>query len=157
MPRGGVRPGAGRKPANRKPGAATTKTREIANRIAADGGKSMLEIMVANARYFDQQAADAEAALAFLRPENLAKLSAQDQFDFMMAEVKKAAGLRDRAQSCAEGAARFCHPILSPIDGKPRDAEFVPLADRLKAYSTRDAIEKSGGKVVELKRKGTKR
>lgn len=151
MSRGGKREGAGR-----KVGAATRKTREIANKIAADGERSMLEIMVGNARYFDRQAADAEGALAFLRPENLKNLSAQDQFDFMMAEVKKAAGLRGLAQSCAADAARFLHPILSPVDGKPRDAEYVPLADRLKSYETRDAIEGSGGKVVELKRKARK-
>lgn len=152
MARGGKRIGAGR-----KAGAATKKTRAIAERVATDGGLTMLEIMVGNARYFDQQARDAEAALLQMQPTNLANMEPKEQFDFMLAEVKKAAGLRQLAQDAASDAARFCHPILSPIDPAKRSEDVVPLAERLKAYQRKDAIEQSAGKVVELKKKKTGR
>lgn len=147
MPRGGSRPGAGR-----KKGAATKKTREIANRIASDGGLAMLDLMVRNARHWQTEAEAAELVLAQLR----VKPSDEDAVEILKAAVKKAVGYRELATNAADKCARFLHPILSPVDGKPRDAEFVPLADRLKAYETREAIEGSGGKVVELKRKGKK-
>jgi hypothetical protein len=150
MPRGGKRLGAGRKPANRKPGAATTKTRAIANAIAADGGKMPLEVMIANMRHYQAEAEKAEKTLAEMRP----KPGDQDAIELIKAAVKHAVGMRELANVTADRCSRFIHPILSPVDGKPRDAEFVPLADRLKGYATRDAIAGSGGKVVELKRKG---
>lgn len=150
MPRGGSRPGAGRP--KRKPGAATTKTREIANQAATDGGKLPLQVMLSNMRHWQAEAEEAERVLAQLR----VKPSDEDAVEILKAAVKKAVGYREMATKAADSCARFLHPILSPVDGKPRDAEFVPLADRLKAYETREAIEGSGGKVVELKRKGKK-
>lgn len=154
MPRGGSRPGAGRKPVGkppiRKPGAATTKTRAIADKAATDGGKLPLEVMLANMRHWQKEAEAAEIVLAQLQvgPRD------EDAVEILKAAVKKAVGYREMATKAADACARFLHPILSPVDGKLRDAEFVPLADRLKAYETREAIEGSGGKVVALKRKG---
>lgn len=146
MPRGGTRVGAGRP--KRKPGAATAKTRAIANAAATDGGKLPLEVMLANMRHWQAEAEAAEIVLAQLRvgPRD------EDAVEILKAAVKKAVGYREMATKAADSCARFLHPILSPVDGKPRDAEFVPLADRLKAYETREAIEASKGKVVELKR-----
>lgn len=153
MPRGGLRPGPdGKALQGRKKGAATKKTREIANKVASDGGLAMLELMVRNARHWQAEAEAAELVLAQLR----VKPGDEGAVEIIKAAVKKAVGLRELATNAADKAAPFLHPRLSPVDGKIRDAEFVPLAERLKSYETREAIEGSGGKVVELKRKGKK-
>lgn len=150
MPKGGKRIGAGR-----RPGTVTKKTRVIAEQQVAlqKGGLSMLEIMIGNARYFYQQAIDAEAAIGELQPSILAGMEPQDQFNHMLAEVKKAAGLRQMAGEAAKDAARFLHAPMAAI--QPTAAhkdEEVPLAERLKAYAREDAIVASAGKVVELKK-----
>lgn len=164
MPRGGKRPNAGR-----KAGAITKKHRALAEQIAktapttetvATTGKSMLEIMIGNAQHFAKVAADAEAALEGLTAENITGLELEpaEQFKVLLAEVKKAAGLRLMAQSCAKDAAPFLHPHLSSIEGKAAGADDeVPLVERLKAYARADAISDSAGKVVELPKKHGKR
>jgi hypothetical protein len=150
MARGGRRVGAGR-----KAGAVTTRTRAIADQAAKEG-KTPLEVMLENMRHFAQVAADAEAVLEGLTAAEItggAEMSEQDQFNFLLAKVKQAAGLRELAQDCARDAAPFMHPRLSPIEPGRKDAEFVPLAERLKAYARDDAIKASEGKVVELPKK----
>jgi hypothetical protein len=166
MARGGKRHGSGR-----KAGTANVKSREIADRIAAMtvrttkgankiakmGGVSMLEIMVENARHFHSVAKDAELVLDGMAAEALAgvELDPAEQFKIMLAEVKKAAGLRLMAQQCAQEAARFMHAPIAPVEQKPGDdsEQIMPLAERLKAYAAEDAIAASGGKVVPLKGK----
>jgi hypothetical protein len=107
MPRGGKRMGAGR-----KLGAATKRTREIAD-IAAATGKMPLEVMLDNMRHFAKLAESAEAALAELSADEIAGLPAEEQFKYLLAEVKKAAGLREMAQACARDATAYVHPRLS--------------------------------------------
>ena len=107
MPRGGKRVGAGR-----KPGAATKRTREIANQ-AATAGKMTLEVMLDNMRHFANMAERAETALAELSADKIAEMPSEEQFKYLLAEVKKAAGLREMAQSCARDAASYVHPKLS--------------------------------------------
>lgn len=152
MARGGVRKGAGR-----KAGAVTVKTREIANKVAADGGRQMLEIMVENARHLFNLALEAEQALAEMTPDKIAGLEPEEQFNVILAEVKKAAGLRMLAQECASEAAPFMHAKISPIDPGQRREDVVPLAERLQAYAREEAIEQSAGKVVELKKKAKRK
>lgn len=53
----------------------------------------------------------------------------------------------------AKGALPFEKARLSPIEPAKAGDGHVPLADRLKAYQRRDAIEDSKGKVIELKGK----
>lgn len=166
MARGGKRHGSGRKAgtANVKSreiadriAAMTIRTTKVANKIAKMGGISMLEIMVENARHFHQVAKDAEAVLDNMAAEALVgtELDVADQFKMMLAEVKKAAGLRLMAQQCAQEAARFMHAPIAAVSSNANAAGeiIVPLAERLKAYAAEDAIAASGGKVVPLKGK----
>ena len=50
----------------------------------------------------------------------------------------------------AKAALPFCHPRLAPLEPQRRDPDFVPLAERVKAWTRRDAIEAANSKVVEL-------
>lgn len=115
MARGGARPGAGR-----KTGSLTRRTREVAERAIATG-RSPLEIMLENMRHFQQVALDAEATLEGLTAEEFAGQVAhdatpEDQFKFLLATVKKTAGLRQMAQDAARDAAPYVHAKLSSID-----------------------------------------
>jgi hypothetical protein len=107
MPRGGKRIGAGR-----KVGAATKRTREIADNAAATG-KTPLEVMLDNMRHFAKMAESAEAAIAELSADKIAEMPPEEQFKYLFAEVKKAAGLREMAQACARDAASYVLPKLS--------------------------------------------
>lgn len=149
MARGGKRSGSGRKKS-----VVVVRSREIADKVAVDG-VSMLEIMVRNARHFNQVATDAEAILETLTAADITSeaLEPAEQFKVLMAEVKKAAGLRMLAQDCASQAARFLHAPINGVDGAANKDDHVPLAERLKAYSRRDAIAGSKGKVVEIPKK----
>ena len=115
MARGGARPNAGR-----KPGSLTTKTREVAERVMATG-KTPLEIMIENMHHFQQVALDAEATLEGLTAEEFAGQVAadatpEDQFKFLLATVKKTAGLRQMAQDAARDAAPYVHPKLNSVE-----------------------------------------
>ena len=124
MSRGGKREGAGR-----KPGSLTTRTREIAERASAEG-KTPLEVMLDNMRHFQQVALDAEAVIASMNGEEYAGLEPKEQFKALLAEVKKAAGLRQMAHECARDAAPFMHSRLSTMahtgeDGGPIQVSVV--------------------------------
>lgn len=111
--RGGKRPGAGRKRGSGGGGKATTKTREIANKAAAEG-LTPLEYLL--------------AVLRNPKAEPHARLDA------------------------AKAAAPYVHPRLAPIEPQRKLDDVVPLAERVKEYTRRDAIEASAGKVVDLQR-----
>lgn len=156
MAKGGKRVGSGRKKST-----VAVASKETADKIAAAGGITMLEIMVDNARHFHKVAQEAENALKTIREQNaekLAKMSGEEQFDLIMAEVIKAADLRKRAQASAEGAAPYLHARIAPIEpAAGKQGDVVPLAERLKAYAREhDAIVKSAGKVVDLKKRKAK-
>lgn len=114
MPRGGKRQGAGR-----KTGALTKRTRKIAEKASATG-MSPLEVMLENMRHFQQVAKDAEATLEGLTAEEFsqqvpADATPEEQFKFLLAQVKKTAGLRQAAQDAARDAAPYIHPKLSAV------------------------------------------
>lgn len=114
MARGGKRDGAGR-PA----GAITQRTREVAERALATG-MSPLDVMLENMRHFQQVALDAEATLEGLTAEEFSDkvptdATPEQQFKFLLAEVKKTAGLRQMAQDAARDAAPYIHAKLSSI------------------------------------------
>jgi hypothetical protein len=150
MASGGRRRGAGR-----KAGAATTRTRAIADK-AAETGILPLDVMLDNMRHFHKVALEAEAVLEWLTAEDFTgvKLDPADQFKVLLAEVKKAAGLRQMAQECARDAAAYLHPRLTAVAPQRADDDFVPLAERLKYYARRDALEASTPNVDELKKPG---
>jgi hypothetical protein len=111
MAHGGKREGAGR-----KPGAVTTRTREIAEQALAEG-KTPLEVMLDNMRHFQQVALDAEAVIAGLTVAEISgeNISPEEQFKAMLAKVKQAAGYRNMAHECARDAAPFIHAKLASV------------------------------------------
>ncbi|MGF6253797.1 hypothetical protein OKW20_000872 [Ensifer sp. LBL] len=115
MARGGKREGAGR-PA----GAITKRTREVAERALATG-MSPLDVMLDNMRHFQQVALDAEATLEGLTADQFSEqvapdASPEDQFKFLLAQVKKTAGFRQMAQDAARDAAPYVHPKLASVE-----------------------------------------
>ena len=109
MARGGKREGSGR-----KVGSLTKRTQEVAERAIAEG-KSPLEVMLDNMRHFQQVAFDAEEVLAGLTAEEYTgvEMTPENQFKKLLAEVKKAAGLRVMAHECARDAAPYMHSRLN--------------------------------------------
>jgi hypothetical protein len=113
MARGGKREGAGR-----KAGSLTKRTREIAEQATASG-LTPLEVMLTNMRHFQQVALDAEATLQGLTAEEItgeAGASPEDQFKYLLAQVKKTAGFRQLAQDAARDAASYIHPKLAAVE-----------------------------------------
>ena len=135
MAQGGKRVGAGR-----PKGALTKRTQEIAAKAAKEG-KTPLEVMLENMRHFHDVALDAEATLRGLSAGEFseqvpANATPEDQFKFLLAQVKKTAGYRQMAQDAASDAAPYMHPKLAAIqhtgeDGGPIQhvarIELVPL------------------------------
>ena len=153
MPRGGKREGAGR-----KSGALTERTREVAEKAIASG-KTPLEIMLDNMAHFQQVALDAEATLDGLTATEFseqvpANATPEDQFKFLLAQVKKTASFRQAAQDAARDAAPYIHPKLAAIEhsgpgGGPIEVTNLSDAD-LAAIATgrspRAAAPKKGTK-----------
>jgi hypothetical protein len=94
-----------------------TGTRLAIATKALETGKSPLEIMLENMRHFQQVALDAEAILEGLTVEQMGggKLEPEEQFKLLLAQAKKAAGLRQMAQECARDAAPYVHARLSAV------------------------------------------
>ena len=112
---GGKRDGAGR-PA----GAITKRTREVAERALATG-MTPLDVMLDNMRHFQQVALDAEATLDGLTADEFSEqvpedASPEEQFKFLLAQVKKTVGLRQAAQDAARDAAPYIYPKLTAVD-----------------------------------------
>lgn len=111
---GGKRVGAGR-----KQGSLAKRTREVAEKAAAEG-KTPLEIMLDNMRHFQQVALDAEAVLEGLTvAEFTGAVTAEtpeEQFKALLAQVKKTAGFRQLAQECARDASPYMHARLAAIE-----------------------------------------
>ena len=139
MARGGRRRGAGR-----KAGAATTRTRAIAGKNTKTGIEP-LDVMLDNMRHFHKVALEAEAVLEGLTAEDFTgvKLEPAAQFKVLLAEVNKAAGLRQMAQACASAAAAYMHPRLTAVAPQRADDDHVPLVERLKYYAREAQIEAS--------------
>lgn len=121
---GGKRDGAGR-PA----GALTKKTREVAERALATG-MSPLDVMLDNMRHFQQVAIDAEATLEGLTAEEFSgtvppDASPEQQFKFLLAQVKKTAGFRQMAQDAARDAAPYIHPKLASVEHSGKDGGAI--------------------------------
>lgn len=145
MPRGGKRLGAGR-----KVNALTTRTRETAEK-AIEQGVTPLDVMLHNMRFAHQ---GVDAVLKAILAGDLEGMVAAEGEDVRLGALRQALALSAFSQACARDAAPFIHPRLAAVDGTDaKDREFVPLAERVKAYARKDAIDESAGKVVEMKRK----
>ena len=145
MGRGGKREGAGR-----KNGSLTRRTREVAERAAAEG-KTPLEVMLENMRHFQQIALDAEAVIEGLSVEELTgeKLEPDQQFKKLLAEVKKAAGFRQMAHDCARDASPYMHPRLANIEHTGKDGkDLIPdISDDQRAKALAVFLAKNGAKA----------
>jgi hypothetical protein len=131
---GGKRVGAGR-----TKGALTKRTRLIAEK-AAEQGITPLEVMLGNMRYFHKLAEGAEAVLADLSADKIAGMEPDARFKYLLAEVKKAAGLRDMAHTCARDAAPYLHPRLASIEQALRGGLTVQYAISDKPMSNEEWI-----------------
>lgn len=114
--RGGSRKGAGR-----KPGSATKKTREIADKAAAEG-VTPLEVMLENMRFAHMEAGTLLANLLAGGAET------PEGFD----QLKELLKYRGMAQEAAKDAAPYIHPRLAAVehtggDGGPIQVTGVEL------------------------------
>jgi len=116
--------GGARKGAGRKPGAATKKTRAIADRAIAQAaqGATPLEVMLKIMNAFMEEA---EAARASDDPEQ------------RQAAIK----LLGLARDAATAAAPYIHPKLGSVDAGGKSKEAVPLSGVLVAPPARSADE----------------
>lgn len=137
---GGKRVGAGR-----KLGALAKRTQAIAEKASAEG-ITPLEVMLANMWHFHRIAESAEKALAELSADKIDGMEPDDQFKYLLAEVKKAAGLRDMAQGCAVDAAPYIHPKLAShtISGDPNaPLEVVHIIEHVVTSDSVHKIERA--------------
>lgn len=141
---GGIRPGAGR-----KPGSPNTKTRELALR-AAEKGVTPIEVMLANMRYYFEQAhsmSEAERGLETqLRDTGADAGEIADALRGLRACADKA---RRAAQESAKDAAPYIHPRLQAIElsgdkDKPLTVELV----RFSGSDAGAATQPVGAEVV---------
>lgn len=117
---------AGLKTGGRKKGTPNKRTLVVAKRDkdildkAAATGQTPLEVMLDNMRHFQKVALDAEAILGGMTIAEFGAegLEPDQQFKFLLAEVKKAAGLRQMAHECARDAAPYVHARLNSIEAK---------------------------------------
>lgn len=128
--RGGKRLGAGRKAG--VPSAKTVNRAKVTEK-AAQSGQLPVDVMLANMRHFQTVALDAEAVLEALSAKNLAGAEGDPatQFKLMLAEVKKAAGLRMMAQDCARDAAPYIHPRLAAVEHTGANGEALAIVHRI--------------------------
>lgn len=111
----GVRPnwvkpvGGARKGAGRKVGAATQRSREIANRLMKSGKPTPLEVMCINMLYFFEKAEAAQKQLDALPP------SQKDSQQGVLLE-KKVVSNRIRSTEVAVEAAPYMHARIQAIE-----------------------------------------
>lgn len=118
--------GGPRKNAGRKPGASSEKTREVANRIAADGSITPLEVMIDSMRFFYDKAVTARKSRSPDKAEQIAELYA-------------------RAADVASKAAPFIHPKLSNIEASIKgDFTLHNLTDDELDATIRSAAAEAG-------------
>jgi hypothetical protein len=112
MPRGGKRVGAGR-----KPGLPAKKIRERQQQVQAILADDItpFQVMIENMRHWRKLAISSEAALAQMSHKDVKGMKPEDAFDYILNEVKRVAGFRDRAEECAQHAAPYCHPKISTV------------------------------------------
>lgn len=118
----------GERRGGRQLGTPNTKTRErqaIIDKALAKG-ITPLEVMLENMRHFRKLAISAEAALSKLSADKVAGMEPEEQFKYLLAEVKKTVGLRNMAEECARDAGPFVHPRLTAISG-PTDGSAIPV------------------------------
>lgn len=128
MPKGGRRAGAGR-----PKGALTRRTQAVAEEAIARG-KTPLEIMLKNMEHFQSIAEEAEATIAGMSVDQITgevgEQTPEEQFKFLLAKAKHAAGVRQMAHECARDAAPYVHARLNSttLSAGPGDTFVTILA-----------------------------
>ena len=120
MARGGKRVGAGR-----KMGSATKRTREIADRAAAEGVMP-LDVMLDNMKFYHERAGD-----LLEKVEVLFKDGTQEDGVQAALILKGLMDNRQAAQVAARDAAPYCHSRFSSVehtgeDGGPIQVTWLP-------------------------------
>jgi hypothetical protein len=92
--------------------------------------------MLENMRHFQQVALDAEKVIDGLTAVQITgkEMSPEEQFKVLLAQVKRAAGVRHMAHECARDAAPFMHPRLAStqISGNPESPiEVIERIERV--------------------------
>ncbi len=150
MPRGGYRPGSGRKPSG-----LTTKTREIAERAIAEG-ETPLEVMLNNMCFYHRKAREVLAKLiadGALLLEVAEGAQAGERHANVIEAISQVLELRKRAGEEAARAAPYVHPRGGyAARDNSNDEKMPPLAERLAYYQRQDDLKAAGGTVVERKR-----
>jgi hypothetical protein len=127
MAKGGARQGAGRK--RGIPNKVTAK----AAKAVADTGKTPLDVMIANMRFADEQAAEVLAKVLMVdQSEEAANL---DTFNELLR-------FRNIAQECAKDAAPYVHSRLSSIQHTGKDGNPIKTVTRIEIVAP-DVIRKS--------------
>ncbi len=140
MPRGGYRPGSGR-PA----GARNILTRVIDERLA--NGLTPLEALFDVMRFYH---AKAQALWAQLEAYRVAHPEASRSGAERRREARifrEAIRMSQLAGGAAAKAAPYVHPRADYASEDDFDDEFVPLAERIAYYDSRDEIKAAGGTV----------
>lgn len=151
--RGGSRPGAGR-----PPGSLNRKSREIVEKALGEG-VTPLEVMLHAMRFYH---AEAEKLIERLLAEGVPHLKtaangggAEGPRADVIEAIREVLELRKRAGEEAARAAPYVHPRIGYAgEDRPADPDFVPLAERLKAYARRDEHKAADGNLFELKSPG---
>jgi hypothetical protein len=76
-----------------------------------------------------------------------------DALAYLMSIYKDRSKPENLRVDAAKAAIRYERPALAPVE-QATESDFVPLAERLKAYEREDEITASASKVVELKKPG---
>ena len=112
MPRGGARPGAGRK--NGSPNKATQERQ----RTIAESGATPLDVMIENMRFAHERGEEVLAKI--LETEDGANVDS----------LKELLRFRELAQGCAKDAAPYVHPRLNAVEHTGKDGkDLIPETD----------------------------
>ena len=72
--------------------------------------------------------------------------------DYMLSVLRDEKADARRRDDMAKAAAPYVHPRMAPAQPGHPDPEFIPLAERIKFYARRDAIEAGDGNAVVERR-----
>jgi hypothetical protein len=149
MPRGGSRPGAGR-----KQGGYNTKSREIAERVIGEGS-TPLEVMIRNMRFYDEEAIRLVNELTARGAPEPEEGEAGEVNASLVEQLRTILTLRKMAGEEAARAAPYVHPRVGYDSGDASgDPDFIPLAERLAYYQREDELKEAGENVIPLKPAG---
>jgi hypothetical protein len=136
----------GKKTGGRKKGSLNKRTLEIRAlaEIAANQGVSPVDLMYKNMIIWDGQADSAEAALVELSVEAVKGLSPEDQFNYLLDQVKKVVGFRQLSQQAARDLAPYKHPKLATITHQGDDDKPVVREIRRIIVRPNETTEEQG-------------